>query len=178
MKKGIISLLLCLLMVMMLFAGCAQGNKTEETEAPKETTEESTEATEAEEEAEEAETTEEPTESETEEPETTEKPTEPPTEAPTEAPATYVTSALTTQPTTTAPPAQAAAPVDLYTLALGCVGSPVSTLYATVGYPNYSTYGQSCMGEGEDGQLFYDGFEVNTFRSDTVPEYVTAVWPD
>ncbi|MCD7787053.1 MAG: hypothetical protein LUG87_05150, partial [Oscillospiraceae bacterium] len=51
-------------------------------------------------------------------------------------------------------------------LAEGCVDQPVSALYAAIGAPSGSDYAPSCLDEsGEDGELYYDGFVVYTFRS-------------
>lgn len=58
--------------------------------------------------------------------------------------------------------------------AAGYVGSDVSALYAAVGRPASSDYAPSCLGSGEDGNLYYDGFTVYTYRengSETV-QYV------
>ena len=41
---------------------------------------------------------------------------------------------------------------------------PVSELYALIGQPKSSDYAPSCMGDGEDGCLYYDGFTVYTYR--------------
>lgn len=58
--------------------------------------------------------------------------------------------------------------------AAGYVGSDVSALYAAIGRPASSDYAPSCLGTGEDGNLYYDGFTVYTYRengSETV-QYV------
>ena len=58
--------------------------------------------------------------------------------------------------------------------AAGYVGADVSALYAAVGRPASSDYAPSCLGSGEDGNLYYDGFTVYTYRengSETV-QYV------
>ena len=55
-------------------------------------------------------------------------------------------------------------PKDLKTLAQSCIDKPVSELYALIGQPNSSDYAPSCMGDGEDGNLYYDGFIVYTDR--------------
>ena len=60
------------------------------------------------------------------------------------------------------------------TTASGYVGSDVSALYAAIGRPASSDYAPSCLGDGEDGNLYYDGFTVYTYRengSETV-QYV------
>ena len=44
------------------------------------------------------------------------------------------------------------------------IGGDVNSLYAALGYPNSSEYGPSCIGPGEDGVLYYNGFTVYTYR--------------
>ena len=46
-------------------------------------------------------------------------------------------------------------------------GRPVEDLIAAIGEPVSSDYAPSCLGEGEDGNLYYDGFTVYTYRDDT-----------
>lgn len=48
--------------------------------------------------------------------------------------------------------------------ALKYVGKDVSKLYAAIGKPNSSEYASSCIGDGEDGLLYYNGFTVTTYR--------------
>ena len=48
--------------------------------------------------------------------------------------------------------------------ALELVGSSASELYSAIGYPESSDYATSCLGDGEDGNLYYDGFTVYTYR--------------
>lgn len=48
--------------------------------------------------------------------------------------------------------------------AAGYVGADVSALYAAIGRPASSDYAPSCLGTGEDGNLYYDGFTVYTYR--------------
>lgn len=55
-------------------------------------------------------------------------------------------------------------PKDLKALAQSCIDKPVADLYALIGQPNSSDYAPSCMGDGEDGNLYYDGFIVYTYR--------------
>ena len=51
--------------------------------------------------------------------------------------------------------------------AVAFIGRSVSELTAALGEPADSSYAASCMGEGgEDGELFYDGFTVYTYRKD------------
>ncbi len=40
----------------------------------------------------------------------------------------------------------------------------VGTLYDSIGEPANESYVSSCLGEGEDGQLAYEGFTVYTYR--------------
>lgn len=48
--------------------------------------------------------------------------------------------------------------------AMSFIGKNISELYAAIGRPSGSDYASSCMGDGEDGELFYDGFTVYTYR--------------
>ena len=59
-----------------------------------------------------------------------------------------------------------AAPAETASLetALKYVGKDVSKLYAAIGKPTSSEYASSCIGDGEDGLLYYDGFTVTTYR--------------
>ena len=53
---------------------------------------------------------------------------------------------------------------DRKALAESCIDKDVSELYALIGEPESSKYAPSCMVEGEDGALYYDGFVVYTTR--------------
>ena len=53
---------------------------------------------------------------------------------------------------------------DRKALAESCIDKDVSELYALIGEPESSEYAPSCMVEGEDGALYYDGFVVYTTR--------------
>lgn len=48
------------------------------------------------------------------------------------------------------------------------IDKPVAELYAQIGEPESADYAPSCMGDGEDGMLFYDGFIVYTYREGDV----------
>lgn len=77
------------------------------------------------------------------------------TAAPTEAPAEI--------------PTEAAAPAaDKKVLAESCIDKDISELYALIGEPESSDYAPSCLVEGEDGMLYYDGFVVYTTREGDV----------
>ena len=53
-----------------------------------------------------------------------------------------------------------------FELAESCLDLPVEDLYALIGEPEGSDYAPSCLnpGVGEDGNLYYDGFVVYTYR--------------
>ncbi len=55
---------------------------------------------------------------------------------------------------------------DLKALAESCIDKPVEELFALIGQPESSDYAPSCLnpGVGEDGNLYYDGFTVYTYR--------------
>lgn len=53
----------------------------------------------------------------------------------------------------------------------------VNELIAVIGEPQSRSYATSCGGEGEDGELAYDGFTVYTFRNGEY-EIVKDVWAD
>lgn len=80
------------------------------------------------------------------------KPADPPAEVPAE----------TTAPVTEAPAA------DPKTVAMGYIGRSANSLYAAIGYPVSSDYAPSCLGDGEDGNLYYNGFTVYTYRENEV----------
>ena len=44
------------------------------------------------------------------------------------------------------------------------IDSPVEDLLAAIGDPEERDYAPSCMGSGDDGNLYYDGFIVYTYR--------------
>ena len=76
------------------------------------------------------------------------------------------TAAPTEVPTEAAPEAAPAA--DQKTLAESCIEKDISELYALIGEPTSSEYAPSCLVEGEDGALYYDGFVVYTTREGDV----------
>ena len=57
---------------------------------------------------------------------------------------------------------------DKLELAKSCVGKDVSELYKLIGEPESSDYAPSCLVDGEDGMLYYDGFVVYTTRENGV----------
>ena len=54
-------------------------------------------------------------------------------------------------------------------------GADVNELIAAIGEPESSDYAPSCLGEGEDGNLYYDGFTVYTYRDTDGTETVNYV---
>lgn len=49
-------------------------------------------------------------------------------------------------------------------IAMSMEGQSTSALFDAIGQPRSSDYTTSCMGPGEDGNLYYDGFVVYTYR--------------
>ena len=96
--------------------------------------------------------------------ETTTQPTTQ-TEATTEAP---------TETTTEAPTEETTEANSLKAQAESCIGKTVEELIALIGEPESSDYAPSCLnpGVGEDGNLYYEGFTVYTYKEDGVEEVV------
>ena len=94
--------------------------------------------------------------------------TEPATTAATTAAATEATTEATTEAateeTTEATEQEEPAELDNKALAKSCIDKSVEELYALIGQPESSDYASSCLGEGDDGMLYYDGFIVYTYR--------------
>lgn len=61
---------------------------------------------------------------------------------------------------------------EKFDIALSMIGENVSALYEAIGEPADSSYASSCMGKGEDGELYYDGFTVCTYLEDGVETVV------
>ena len=103
----------------------------------------------------------------TEPPTATQPPAPTPTPAPaaTQAPKPAETPEATPEPA----PAETPAPVnEKLEAALALVGKTTDELFAAVGMPNESDYAPSCLGPGEDGNLYYDDFTVYTYRENGV----------
>lgn len=78
-------------------------------------------------------------------------------------PGSNLQPAATPEPTT-APPAVDEARIEA---ARACIQQEVSALYAAIGEPLDSSYVPSCLGidrDAEDGELYYEGFTVLTYR--------------
>ncbi len=67
----------------------------------------------------------------------------------------------TPEPTPEADPA-----AELKATAESFIGAAVEELIAAIGEPESSDYAPSCIGPGEDGNLYYEGFIVYTYRED------------
>lgn len=106
----------------------------------------------------------EPTQTEPSEP-----PTEPPTEAPTEPPTEPPTQAPTEAPTEPPAPPKLTAE-EMKAIAMSMIGHQVSELIAAIGSPVSTAYVPSCLVDGEDGMLYYDGFTVYTERTGGLEE--------
>ena len=103
---------------------------------------------------------------------------------PTAAPAQTQTPAPASTPETTQTPAPAQpaqptaapetpqpseAPVnETLELAKTFIGKTTAELFEAIGAPQESDYASSCLGPGDDGNLYYDGFTVYTYRENGV----------
>ena len=61
-------------------------------------------------------------------------------------------------------PAFSLTPQEQLAIAKDYIDSPVEDLIAAIGEPADRDYAPSCMGSGDDGNLYYDGFIVYTYR--------------
>ena len=87
-----------------------------------------------------------------------------PAPAETDAPELPNEPALEQTPEPTADPAAA----ERIQAAKNCIGGTTAALYTAIGYPMTSDYASSCLGSGQDGNLYYDGFTVYTYRENGV----------
>lgn len=55
------------------------------------------------------------------------------------------------------------------------IGKDIAELLTAIGQPRDSMYADSCLGEGDDGELYYDGFTVYTYRPSAEQETVYDV---
>lgn len=118
----------------------------------------------------------------TKKPEATPKPTTAATATPvatpkpaetTATPAPTVAATPTPTPATPTPeekPAPSAAMASKY------IGQRVGNLVAAIGQPNSKSYASSCIGDGEDGEWYYNGFTVYTYRDTDGTETVEDVF--
>ena len=94
--------------------------------------------------------------------------TTPPTAAPTTQVKTPEENAQKTQTPKTTEPAQTEAAQDMVEVVRQYIDKPIEDLYKVIGQPLSSDYASSCLGDGEDGLLVYDGFVVYTYREGDV----------
>lgn len=97
-------------------------------------------------------------------PEPASEPTPVPTPEPTPAPTPEPTPEPTPAPTPEPTPEPTRSPEELKAIAEGYIDEPVEELFKAIGKPQSSDYAPSCLGDGEDGNLYYDGFTVYTYR--------------
>ncbi|MBO6052490.1 MAG: hypothetical protein J6V24_01495 [Clostridia bacterium] len=69
-----------------------------------------------------------------------------------------------TQTAETPAPAASLTAEEKLAIAKDYIDSPVEDLLAAIGDPDDRDYAPSCMGSGDDGNLYYDGFIVYTYR--------------
>ena len=55
-------------------------------------------------------------------------------------------------------------PEEALAIAMEYIEQPVSALIERIGEPTDRDYAKSCFGDGDDGNLYYDGFIVYTYR--------------
>ncbi len=55
------------------------------------------------------------------------------------------------------------------------IGEDLTALTDEIGKPASESYASSCLGDGEDGELSYDGFTVYTYRAPDGTETVYDV---
>ncbi len=107
--------------------------------------------------------------------EETKKPTQKPTAKPTQK-ATKAPVAATPAPTQKPVQTQAPAPVKVSAdTAAAYIGRSTSALVSAIGQPSSKTYATSCIGDGDDGEWYYPGFTVYTYRDPNGSERVEDV---
>lgn len=57
------------------------------------------------------------------------------------------------------------------------IGQSAAELTEAIGAPESTSYASSCIGDGEDGEWYYDGFTVYTYRDVDGTESVYDVMP-
>ena len=57
------------------------------------------------------------------------------------------------------------------------IGGSAADLASAIGQPSSTSYASSCLGDGEDGEWYYDGFTVYTYRDTDGTENVYDVMP-
>lgn len=81
----------------------------------------------------------------------------------------------TPTPTPTPQPTKAA-PAPTADRAAAYIGSSTASLVAAIGQPNSKSYASSCIGDGQDGEWYYNGFTVYTYKDVDGSETVQDVF--
>lgn len=81
----------------------------------------------------------------------------------------------TPTPTPTPQPTKAA-PAPTADKAAAYIGSSTASLVAAIGQPNSKSYASSCIGDGQDGEWYYSGFTVYTYKDVDGSETVQDVF--
>ena len=98
-------------------------------------------------------------------------PTAEPTPAPTPAPTAAPEAKAEPTPEPTPEPTEEPEPVnEAFEAAKALIGKTTVELFAAIGAPPESDYAPSCLGPGEDGNLYYEGFTVYTYRENGVEQ--------
>ena len=93
------------------------------------------------------------------------------------APAAPEEPAAPAAPEAAAPaPAAPAAGGSPKEIAQSYIGGSASALAGAIGQPSSTEYATSCIGDGEDGIWYYDGFTVYTYRGTDGSERVEDVF--
>ena len=95
---------------------------------------------------------------------------------PAPAPAVSAPSEAAPAPAPAPAPAASVPAADPKQTALSYVGRSAAELAAAIGQPNSTEYASSCIGDGEDGIWYYDGFTVYTYRGTDGSERVEDVF--
>ncbi|MCD8087994.1 MAG: hypothetical protein LUE22_05345 [Oscillospiraceae bacterium] len=98
------------------------------------------------------------------------------TPAPTDVPTATNTPEPTEVPATEAPAETESASKPTASDAAAYIGKSASSLASAIGQPNSKSYSSSCIGDGEDGEWYYDGFTVYTYRDTDGTETVEDVF--
>ena len=61
---------------------------------------------------------------------------------------------------------------DPFDVAFSLIDHTADELISAIGEPNGSSYASSCMGSGQDGELYYNDFTVCTYLEDGVETVV------
>ena len=65
-------------------------------------------------------------------------------------------------------------PDEMLDAAFSMIDHPVDEFYSLIGEPEDKSYASSCMGDGQDGELYYPGFTVCTYLDGDTETVVDA----